>query len=116
MTIGRSNDRLDEGFSLIELLIVIVILGIMSGVVVYAVGSTTTEAEKSACIADKSVLLTATEAFFAQRSTDTIPDAGGENGYEQTLVTERFMRSTSDYYDLDADGELTVDAGSPCTL
>ena len=97
----------DNGFSLIELLVVIVILGILSAVVVMAVGRSTSDAEDVACIADKHVLITATEAFFAQRSTTTIPSAGGDQGYQQTLVAEQFMRQTSDYYNLDAAGTLT---------
>lgn len=107
------NER-DNGFSLIELLIVIVILGLLSVVVVLAVGNTTSNAEDSACTADKHVLITATEAFFAQRAVEVIPDAGGDEGYEQTLVDEQFMRQTSVYYDLEADGSLLA-VGGTCT-
>ena len=100
---------------MIELLIVIVVLAVLGAVVVAAVGQTTEGAEESACLADKHVLITATEAFFAQRSATTIPGDDGGEGVEQTLVSEKFMREASDYYDLDAAGALTIDTGSPCT-
>ncbi len=51
------------GFTLIELLIVIAILGILAGVVIFAVGGTTESARRSACSIDKASIETALEAF-----------------------------------------------------
>ncbi|MCA1842933.1 MAG: prepilin-type N-terminal cleavage/methylation domain-containing protein [Actinobacteria bacterium] len=52
--------RNEEGFTLIELLIVIIVLGILAAIVVFAVGSTRTDAVKSACKTDyKSIQLSA---------------------------------------------------------
>ena len=39
--------RNEEGFTLIELLIVIIVLGILAAIVVFAVGSTKSDAAKS---------------------------------------------------------------------
>jgi prepilin-type N-terminal cleavage/methylation domain-containing protein len=107
----------DHGYTIIELLLVIVVLGILTTIVVLSVGGVTTEAQETGCAADRRMLETAGEAYFAQRRTSTIPDAGGgPDGYEQTLVDEELLRQTSEYFDLDADGALVAAAGSPCTV
>ena len=111
------NKRADQGFSFIELLVVVVILGVLATVVVVAVGGMETEAENSACRSDATVLFTATEAFFAQRHVQTITPADGTtDGYEKTLVTEQFLHRPSQYFDLDAAGRLVTSSGSPCTV
>ena len=62
----------EGGFTLVELLVVIVILGILAAIVVFAVGGITDKGQTSACKADKSSLETAEEAYFAsQRGTAT---------------------------------------------
>jgi prepilin-type N-terminal cleavage/methylation domain-containing protein len=108
----------DEGFSLIELLIAIIVLGILAAVVVLAVGGLRANAEDSACPADFRNLITATESYFVQFDTTTIPNPYGTDpdGYEQTLVDVGLARQVSEWYDLDTDGELLVPAGSPCTI
>ena len=61
--------------------------------------------------------MTAVEAYFAQHGLGSIPDADGTpDGYENSLVSEKYLRSPSIYHDLDADGELVQVAGSPCTV
>lgn len=106
----------DEGFSLIELLLVLVILGIVTTVVVLSVGGLSAEAEDAACDSDRQHLVTASETYLAQPGVGAIPDAGGPEGYEQTLVDEELLRSTSQYYDLDAAGQLVQVVGSPCSV
>ena len=44
---------IERGFTLVELLIVIVILGILAGIVVFAVGNMTTNAKATGCAAEK---------------------------------------------------------------
>lgn len=105
----------DQGFSLIELLLVIVILGILGLVVAASVTGMSEKAEDSGCRSDAHILATSAEAYFAQRGTDVIPDAGGPDGYEKTLVADGFLRRPSDYFDLGADGQL-VQVGPPCTV
>jgi general secretion pathway protein G len=55
----------ERGFTLVELLVVIVILGILAAVVVFAVGGTTENAQKSACKAELNTVESAVEAFNA---------------------------------------------------
>ena len=107
----------DSGFTLIEVLLVIVILGLLASVVVASVGGIKATAEETGCDAGRRVLYTAVESFFAQRSLDLIPAADtSPNRYELTLVDAQVLRGTSDLYDLDDRGELIVADGSPCTL
>jgi general secretion pathway protein G len=57
------KNLLERGFTLVELLIVVTILGILAGVVVFAVGNFTTQAKSSACGTEKTTLETAIEAY-----------------------------------------------------
>ncbi len=113
----KAESQKQNGFSLVELLIVIVILGLLATAVVFAVGGIAADAQESGCDADAHVLITATEAFFAQKGTDLIlPTGATNNRYEITLVDQEFLRSPSMFYDLNGDGGLEVAAGSSCTV
>jgi general secretion pathway protein G len=61
----RIRSARQEGFTLIELLIVIVVLGILAAIVVFAVGTATSDSKVSACKADKKTLSVAVEAYKA---------------------------------------------------
>ena len=53
------------GFTLVELLIVVVILGILAAVVVFAVGGINERGKTSACKSDRTSIETAEEAYYA---------------------------------------------------
>jgi prepilin-type N-terminal cleavage/methylation domain-containing protein len=102
----------DNGFTLTELLIVIVILGVLTGIVVFAVGAFTDKGETAACKSDRKAVEVATEAFRAQ--TGAYPPAGAA-GLTQ-LKTDGYLRdvpsSTKYYIDLAAAGVVTGHLGT----
>lgn len=57
---------LEQGFTLVELLIVIIILGILAGIVVFAVGNLTNNAGTNACSTEADTFATAFQAYKTQ--------------------------------------------------
>jgi prepilin-type N-terminal cleavage/methylation domain-containing protein len=60
------DNKQDKGFTLVELLIVIVILGILATVTVFAVRGITTQGQEASCKAGLKTVATAVEAYSAQ--------------------------------------------------
>ena len=67
------ENKQDKGFTLVELLIVIVILGILATVTVFAVRGITTRAQTNACDVERRALETAVEAFYVDSTTQAFP-------------------------------------------
>ena len=64
------ENKQDKGFTLVELLIVIVILGILATVTVFAVRGITDRGQQNACKVDRRTVDTSVEAFYAQNQRD----------------------------------------------
>ena len=64
----RKQMRGQGGFTLIELLVVVAILGILAGVVVFAVGNLTDDANENACKIELRTMKTAVEAYKADNN------------------------------------------------
>jgi general secretion pathway protein G len=77
----------DEGFTLVELLIVIVILGILATIVVFAVRGITDQGQQSSCKATAKTYEVAIEAYYAQNGVTS----GNPDG--PRLVTAQLLRS-----------------------
>ena len=123
------ENKQDKGFTLVELLIVIVILGILATVTVFAVRGITDQGQKSACGADQKTLETAAETWFAQyggtaipglitttKTTPAVTIATGDSA-EAALVKAGFLVAESSNFILGSDGKLAPQ-GTPakCTL
>jgi prepilin-type N-terminal cleavage/methylation domain-containing protein len=64
----QGKNIIEAGFTLVELLVVIVILGILAAVVVFAVGGITNKGKNSACAIEVRTVNTAIQAYYAQNS------------------------------------------------
>jgi prepilin-type N-terminal cleavage/methylation domain-containing protein len=93
-----SPDRRDEGFTLVELLIVIVILGVLSTVTVFAVNGIASRGETASTSADEQTVVRAQEAYFALYSS---------YGTEAELLAEGLLNRESTTHDISLvnDGE-----------
>ena len=101
------------GFTLVELLVVIVILGVLAAIVVFAVGGITDKGQTASCKADKSSLEVAEEAYFAEQNHYT--DVA-------TLITAKFIHEAPTLHQISLTGGnatnatgYSVDPVSPCT-
>ena len=113
--ITMTKQHPDGGFTLVEVLLVIMIIGLLATVVMFSVGGITAEAQESTCAADARALSVATQSYFAQWAVDSIVPSGlGAERYERTLVDRGFLHGPSQFYDLDVAGELVQVTGSPC--
>lgn len=72
----RTARENESGFTLVELLIVIVILGILSGIVVFSVSGITSRGARAACNSDVASVTVASEAYYAQTNTWATAIAG----------------------------------------
>jgi prepilin-type N-terminal cleavage/methylation domain-containing protein len=78
----------DGGFTLVELLIVIVVLGILSGIVAFGVAKFRGDATNAACKADLATVAVAADAYEASSTTGAYP------ADVATLVTGGYLKST----------------------
>ena len=96
----------DKGFTLVELLIVIVILGILATVTVFAVQGITDTGQENTCSAEKKTLETAVEAYYAQEQAFPADAAA--------LATAGLLRDAPTMYAVDNTGAVTAVATGPC--
>ena len=78
------------GFTLIELLVVIAILAVLAGLAVIGIGAMRTNANKTACKADKDTVETAARAWLLDDAVNT-----GTLSVTQ-LVTDKYLKNAPD--------------------
>lgn len=106
----RRRGEGEGGFTLVELLVVIVILAILAAIVVFAVGGITDHGQTSACKSDEQALATAEESYFAQNSAYT----------DMTGLVPKYLHASSTLHTVAVTGSgtgssYTISAVSPCT-
>ena len=69
----RGGTRDHRGFTLVELLVVVLILGVLAAVVVFSVGGITSRGRNASCVTEVREVRTAIEAFKAQSPTNANP-------------------------------------------
>jgi prepilin-type N-terminal cleavage/methylation domain-containing protein len=88
---AASARRTDNGFSMIELLVVIVVLGILAAIVVSAVTGVADDAQQTSCIADVRVIDKAEQLFETDNTAF---------GTETQLVDAGYLHSPSVLHDV----------------
>jgi general secretion pathway protein G len=81
----RAAKAEESGFTLVELLLVITILGVLAGVVVFSVSGVQDDSQKSACKTEASTVRAAEEAYY-------VKDKAYVSG--SALVTAKLLNST----------------------
>ena len=99
--------RHQSGFTLIEILVVVAILGILSVAVVISVAGIPERGQRSACAGDRSALAAAFEAAV----TNGVDLSTPSNDVSAALVSSGLLHSPSVYYAVSSTGDITLRDG-----
>lgn len=102
----RQRSRGQGGFTLIELLVVVAILGILAGVVVFAVGNLTDDASANACDIEKRTMETALSAYKADNPSVA------DSAIQLSDVQGEWLDSDPEYWTI-TNGVVVADGALP---
>jgi general secretion pathway protein G len=106
---GLDHRNADEGFTLVELLVVVVIMGVLATVSVLGVRGLTDRGQASACESDQRVIEVAVETWFADESLATSGTLT-----EAALVDAQLLRDESTLFDVQSDGTVVPVENGAC--
>lgn len=88
----RATRENESGFTLVELLVVIVVLGVLAGIVVFSVSGITGRSQAAACKTDLATVQTASEAYNAANKT---PLSGGGYAISGAVLAAAYLQGAS---------------------
>jgi prepilin-type N-terminal cleavage/methylation domain-containing protein len=108
--VSRTDDWSDKniaqkGFTLVELLVVIIILGILAAVVIFAVQSTRENSKEKACQTEEETIRAAIAGFVAAEENNNMPTT-------QAQIQE-FLEMETSYYQLTSGEIVRIDSECP---
>jgi prepilin-type N-terminal cleavage/methylation domain-containing protein len=109
--------RKEEGFTLVELMVVVLIIGILVAIAIPVFNAAKGNAQKKSCFANQRTLEGAAQTY--QADSGSLPTAGTVNGSFAALVPTYVKTApycpagtTASYYTIDASGTITGDTAA----